>query len=156
MFRACFARFRRIVEHERNLTRVCVSLEANATNERKNVWGRKDEEYVADFCLVSRRHLDDDEYRLFKYYFLLGADWKLCCRKLGMDRGLFFHAVYRIQQRLGKAFHDLEPYALYPVEQYFTGGRRRPPAFAEIEENVTPIRPPLASRANKPRIGKIA
>ena len=98
-----------------------VSLEANPSRERRSVWGLKNEEYIADFCLVSRRVLDDHQYRLFKFHFLLGADWKLCCMRLKIDRGEFFHEVYRIQQKLGRAFRELQPYALYPLEEYFNG-----------------------------------
>ena len=43
----------------------------------------------------------------------MGADWKLCCRQLGMDRGNFIHAVYRIEQELGRVFAELEPYGQY-------------------------------------------
>jgi hypothetical protein len=85
------------------------------------VWGLKNEEYIADFCLVSRRVLDDDEYKIFRYHFLLGADWTLCCRKLKVDRGTFFHDVYRVEQKLGRCFRELEPYALFPLDQYFNG-----------------------------------
>jgi hypothetical protein len=67
---------------------------------RPRTFGRKDEEYMADFCLVSRRNLSEMEHQLFRYHFLLGADWTLCTRKLGMNRGNFFHAVYRIEQKL--------------------------------------------------------
>ena len=119
VFRACYARFVKCVSKEKHVSRV--SLEANPGRLRKSVWGLKNEEYVADFCLVSRRELDDQQYRLFRYHFLLGADWKLCCRKLNVDRGEFFHDVYRIQQKLGRAFRELEPYALYPLEEYFGG-----------------------------------
>ncbi len=92
-------------------------------------WGRKDEEYIADFCLVSRRSLDEFEYRLFRYHFVLGADWKLCCRRLGIERGNFFHAVYRIEQKLGRVFRELEPYSLFPLDEYFQGpSRSRRPA----------------------------
>ena len=76
---------------------------------------------MADFCLVSRRLLDDFEYRIFRFHFLLGADWRLCCRQMGMDRGTFFHAVYDIEQKLGQAFAELEPYPLYPLDEYFGG-----------------------------------
>lgn len=80
---------------------------------------------MADFCLVSRRVLNDNEHRVFRYHFLLGADWNLCCRQLKMDRGNFFHTVYRIEQRLGRAFAELRPYALYPLDEYFGGTIRR-------------------------------
>jgi hypothetical protein len=98
-----------------------VSLEPHAGRSRPSTWGRKDEEFIADFSLVSRRALDQSEYRLFRYHFVLGADWKLCARKLQMDRGNFFHAVYRIEQKLGRVFRELEPYPLFPLDQYFHG-----------------------------------
>ena len=63
--------------------------------------------------------LDPWHYRLFRWYFLLGADWRLCARRLGTDRGKVYHAVYRIEERLGFAFATLEPYALYPTREYF-------------------------------------
>jgi hypothetical protein len=92
--------------------------------QRPSSWGRKDEEYIADFCLVARRTLDEFEYRLFRYHFLLGADWKLCTRNLKIDRGNFFHAVYRIEQKLGRMFRELEPYSLFPLDEYFSGPSR--------------------------------
>jgi hypothetical protein len=119
IFRICWDRFIRCVTQERHLSRV--SLEPHAGRSRPSTWGRKDEEYIADFCLVSRRELDDFEYKLFRYHFMLGADWKLCARKLNMDRGNFFHAVYRVEQRLGRVFRELEPYPLFPIDEYFQG-----------------------------------
>ena len=63
--------------------------------------------------------LAESEHRLFRYHFLLGADWTLCTRKLGMSRGNFFHAVYRIEQKLGRVFRELQPYPLFPLDDYF-------------------------------------
>jgi hypothetical protein len=131
IFRACYARFRNCASKEKYVSRV--SLEANPGRLRRSVWGLKNEEYIADFCLVSRRTLDEQQYRLFKFHFLLGADWNLCCRRLNLDRGEFFHEVYRIQQKLGRAFRELEPYALYPVEDYFSGTSK------EKAQPVTPF-----------------
>lgn len=74
---------------------------------------------MADFVLVSKRHLDEWHYRVFNYHFLLGADWKACCRRLRLSRGNFYHAVYRIEEKLGQVFYELEPYALYPPRDYF-------------------------------------
>jgi hypothetical protein len=79
---------------------------------------------MADFCLVSRRNLSEIEHQLFRYHFLLGADWTLCTRKLGMNRGNFFHAVYRIEQKLGRVFRELQPYPLFPLDDYFNGPSR--------------------------------
>jgi hypothetical protein len=122
IFRACYARFQQCASKEKYVSRV--SLEANPGRQRKSVWGLKNEEFIADFCLVSRRTLTEREHQLFKYHFLLGADWKLCCRKLKMDRGNFFHEVYRIQEKLGQTFRELEPHALFPVDEYFSSTGR--------------------------------
>ena len=118
IFRACYARFRVCTEKEKYMSRV--SFEHFGGKERRMMWARKDEEYAADFHLVSRRVLDPFHYQIFSCHFLLGGDWKLCCRQLRMDRGRFFHAVYRVQETLGRIFYELEPYALYPPREYFT------------------------------------
>ena len=76
---------------------------------------------MADFWLVSHRHLEDSEKPVFRYHFLLGADWKLCCRHLKIDRGTYFHHIYNIESRLGRIFAELAPYPLYPVAEYFSG-----------------------------------
>ena len=102
-----------------------VTLENCSGKGARRVWSRKHEDYIADFCLVSKRSLDEEEYRIFRFHFLLGADWRLCCRRLEMDRGNFFHAVYRIQQKLGRVFRELEPFALFPLDEYFGGAIRK-------------------------------
>jgi hypothetical protein len=110
---------------------------------------------MADFCLVSRRTLDDFEYKVFKFHFLLGASWKLCIGRLGIDRGNFFHAVYRIEQKLGRVFRELEPYGLFPLDEYFRGARLGPqaapgfgPAGMRLPAPPPPaaVRPPLLAR----------
>jgi hypothetical protein len=122
IFRACYERFRSCVVKEKHFSRI--SLESNLGQTRKAVWGLKEEEYTADFCLVSRRSLSLQEHKIFRYHYLLGADWKLCCHKLNMERGEFFHEVYRIEQKLGRTFRELEPHALFPVDEYFNGTGR--------------------------------
>lgn len=62
--------------------------------------------------------LTDLETRVFRYSFLLGTDWKRCDRQMKIDRGLFFHTVYRVEETLGRAFVETEPYALYPLDEY--------------------------------------
>ena len=52
-----------------------------------------------------------------------------------MDRGTFFHTIYRIQQKLGREFADLQPYALYPPSEYFHG------AVTGREQGPTPVPP---------------
>ena len=107
---------------EKHVSRV--SLEANLGQTRRSTWGLKDEEYTADFCLVSQRTLSLREHKLFRYHYLLGADWKICCKHLKMERGEFFHEIYRIEQKLGRTFRELEPHALFPVDEYFNGTGR--------------------------------
>ena len=100
---------------------------------------------MADFCLVSRRELDDFEYKIFRFHHLLGADWRLCCRQLKMERGDFFHAVYRIERKLGKAFAELEPYPLYPLPEYFnsvvhkSGNPWGKPSYARSDRMALPL-----------------
>jgi len=119
IFRICYQRFQDCASDDKHVG--SVTLEYLPGKDRRVTYSRKDEEYVADFCKVSARTLDPEEYRIFRYYFLLGADWSLCCKKLKTDRGNFFHSVYRIQQKLGKVFRELQPYALYPLDEYFHG-----------------------------------
>jgi len=139
IFRACYARFRDCASREKYLSRVQLEFCGNGKDNRMT-YGRKVEEYLADFCLVSRRTLTPFEYDLFRFHFLLGADWKLCCWRLGIDRGTFFHSVYRIEQRLGRAFRELEPYSLFPLDEYFGGSARR---YGADETRTTPVAPLL-------------
>jgi hypothetical protein len=137
IFRACFEHFRDCMSREKFVSKV--TLDPLPGKDRRGAWGRKDEEFAADFCLVSKRTLTESEYRVFRYHFLLGADWKLCCEKLQMDRGSFFHAVYRLEQRLGRVFRELEPYGLFPITDYFHGPVRG--VTSSLTGQVVPIRP---------------
>ena len=89
--------------------------------------------------------LDESEHRLFRYHFLLGADWKLCCRRLGLDRGLFFHLIYRIQAKLGRAFAETLPYPIYPVQDYFNGTQMREPDAVPLRQRAEKQRTPRAA-----------
>ncbi len=145
IFRACYARFYDIAADEKYISRI--NVEPSAGREGIGGWGRKEEEFAADFCLVSRRALNDFEYRIFKYHFLLGGDWRICCQRLQTNRGNFFHAIYRIQQKLGRVFRELQPYPLYPVSDYFNGPSRAVAATAVQIYKVIPIRPPVSARS---------
>jgi hypothetical protein len=130
-----------------------VRLEIIGGQERRQVWGRKDEEYIADFCLVSKRVLDESEYKLFRFHFLLGADWKLCCRQLGIEKGEFFHDVYRLQQKLGRAFREIKPYALFPLDEYFGATERRD---RSMDPEIVLQMPDKKRRALRPPLRKVA
>lgn len=124
IFRACYRRFRQCANREKYMSQV--SLVPCKGADCRRTYARQFEEYMADFQLVAFRHLNREEQKIFRYHFLLGADWRLCCERLKIDRGTFFHTVYRIQQRLGKVFYELEPHSLYPVDEYFVGRVQAP------------------------------
>ena len=152
IFRACYSRFRICLQKEKQMSHVRFELVGG--RERRPVWGRKDEEYVADFCLVSKRILDEAEYKLFRFHFLLGADWRLCCRQLRMEKGEFFHAVYRIQQKLGRAYRELKPYALYPLDEYFGQTVRK--QLPAASRKILAMPPAVRRDALKPPLRKVA
>ncbi len=110
IFRACLSHWRRIQTRARRISN---------TFDGPGTWSRPREEYCADFELVSRRHLSDFEWRLFRLHFLAGLDYRVCAVKLGIDHGRFFHSVYRIERRLGRVFRELRPYPLFPVDEYY-------------------------------------
>jgi len=118
--------------------------------DHRMTYGRKVEEYVADFCLVSRRALSPLEYDIFRFHFLLGANWKLCCWRLNLDRGTFFHMVYKIEQTLGRVYRELEPYGLFPLDEYFANtmhdGRRSVPIMP-TPARARVLHPPLVRTA---------
>jgi hypothetical protein len=58
---------------------------------------------------------------VFRYVYLLGADLELCMRRVGLDRGNFFHAIYRIEETMGQHMAELKPYPLFPVDEYMGG-----------------------------------
>ena len=144
IFKTCYSRFRYCAEAEKRITQARLDLVGG--KDRRMVWGRREEEYVADFMLVSRRYLTEYEHKIFRFHFLLGADWKLCCRRLKMDRGSFFHLIYKIQEKLGRAYRELQPYALFPLDEYFGGTVRReiqPEKILRIGPRSGALRPPL-------------
>lgn len=121
IFRACYRRFRECASKEKRMSQA--QLEYTGGPMRRRTWGRKDEEFTADFLLVSKRTLTPEEHRVFRYHYLLGADYSLCCRQLKMDRGSFFHTIYKIEATLGRTFRELEPFALFPLDEYFHGAK---------------------------------
>lgn len=148
IFKACHNRFRRCVEQDKSTT--CVQLERIGAGGRSRgvCFGRKTEEFIADFYLMAQRILTPGlEWDLFRYHYLLGADWSLCARRLGLTRGNIFHAFYRIEERLGGAFRETVPYSLYPLDGYFGNGVRGEQTGATfirpVVEGPQPLRAPL-------------
>lgn len=153
IFRACYARFQYCALKEKQVSKVTWQFCGGKGGRR--TWGRRDEEYMADFCLITRRTLDDFEHRIFRFHYLLGADWRLCCRQLNIDRGNFFHAVYRIQEKLGRVFRETQPYALFPLDEYFGGTIVK--ALPAGYEKVTVMKPRTILRSClRPPVSKAA
>lgn len=123
IFRRCFERYREIrdLDAAGAISPVYRELVEQRRNSRGNRFrfSRRQEEYLADFVGIAHRTLDDLHRRIFRYHFLLGADWRLCTRRLGIDRGNFFHGVYRLEKKLGRAYLEASPYALFPTGDYF-------------------------------------
>lgn len=122
IFRACYRRFRECAISGTQMG--TVSLECTHGPMGKHFYSRKREEFIADFYLLTRRTLDDFEFKIFRYTFLLGADWQFCAARLNIDKGNFFHMLYRIEEKLGRAYSSVEPYPLYPLDEYFGGAVR--------------------------------
>jgi len=75
-----------------------VTLTFCAERTRRLTWVRKTRTMLL-ICLVSRRYLDEFEYKVFRFHFLLAPTGNYAAAN-EIDRGTFFHAVYRIQQKL--------------------------------------------------------
>ena len=83
VFRACYERFKHCAKSY-STGGVRYELVSGAVNSPR-AFGRKNSEYIIDFELIAKRTLTEQEYKLFRYHFLLGAEWKLCCRRLNME-----------------------------------------------------------------------
>ncbi|KKM81381.1 hypothetical protein LCGC14_1330400 [marine sediment metagenome] len=92
-------------------------------------------QYRADFYLIAKRELKRSDWDIFKLRYIRGWDWKRCTRALQIDRGLFFHRVYVVQEQLGQVYRELRPYALFPIDKYFTPAARNEMRFVDISRN---------------------
>jgi hypothetical protein len=119
IFRACFTRYRHCCGKAGVTSTLTLDTVQGPRGYR--TWGRRNEEYIADFELVCKRTLDQEEYEVFEWHFLKGADWKVCIEKIGLDKGTFFHRVYIVQEKLGRVFRELQPHSLFPLDEYFGG-----------------------------------
>jgi hypothetical protein len=88
-------------------------------------------EYSVDFLTIAKRTLSAEDWRVFEVRYLGQADWRTACRRLSMDKGKFHHSCYRIEERIGRACVETEPFALYPIRDYFITGR---PVRANVVE----------------------
>lgn len=107
----------RSIERDRSGARLTREAGANGP-----VFSMKNADFCADFVVVAKRELGEDTlaYQIFRQHFLDGADWKVCARRMQIDRGHFFHSVYRVKEKVGAALLSTVPFALYPTDSYFT------------------------------------
>ena len=117
VFRACFKRWHH-ARSRADWTRTTLFRSQNGRSS-KVAFGRPYEEFIADFELIAKRTLTAQEWSIFDLHFLKGVEYRGCCQAVRTDRGNFFHAVYRIQEKLGRVFATVRPYALYPLQNYF-------------------------------------
>lgn len=119
IFRECYRKWAYLKTHY-HLSRVRYD-QVTFKGDSRRTYGRKNEEFIADFERIAKRVLKDDDWRIFEIHKLMGADWRYCTKSLKMDRGDFFHAVYRIEKKLGRVFAEMRPYGIWPIDEYFSG-----------------------------------
>ena len=153
IFRACYARFRDCVSDGRALSRVSFDRSPTGRSNR-GMWGLKREEYMADFQLVARRSLTQAEHRLFRFHHILGASEAMCAKRLGISTLAVKYALQRLEVRLGTVFVSLEPYALYPLYDYFNKVRSEPvkPCRLPTARATAPVVPRLPVRQQSQRL----
>lgn len=145
IFRAVMGKFRSLATCDR-IAVSRVDRSGRGPGGKSGAWGLPCAEFLADVQLTARRELGGlpIEWAVWRFHFLLGADWKLCCRRLQIDRGIFFHAVYRVQCVMGRAW--AESHGLFPLDEYFGGTVRNelaPGAVAILRAPMPRRRPRL-------------
>jgi len=118
VFRICLRRYDECRTMQGGSHGVCYEQSSGPVPVRFH--GMRREEYMADVELAARRVLLPEEWTLFRLHMLFKLDWRACSRIVHLDRGMFFHSVYRVETKLGMAFAGLKPYSLLPAE-YFKG-----------------------------------
>lgn len=121
IYRVCHTRWVDYMNQPKHLSRVSYDRWKGRGPQFRS-WRRPAEEFCADFELIVRRTLTDAQFAVFTLHMKLGADWTVCTRALGFSRGNFFHEVYRIEAKLGRAFRETRPYSLFPIDEYLYGG----------------------------------
>jgi hypothetical protein len=82
-------------------------------------WARNKEEFIADFWITTKRSLSEFEFHLFYHHFILEEDYNKCCLLFDINKGKFFNTIYSMEQKLGRIYKELRPYALYPIYEYY-------------------------------------
>jgi hypothetical protein len=118
IFRACLVKYREVTEtvgHYYGAT--CMEVFQGHSHLGLG-YGNKGAEFRADVELTARRVLTPPQLEIFTLHFVGGMDWHVCCARLKLDRGNFFHKVYVVQEKMGRALAEA---GVYPTRSYFSG-----------------------------------
>jgi hypothetical protein len=131
VFRACLTSYRHCKASMGSAGAVQYERVGHAQGRCAIVASFKRAEYAADFILLSRRVLAyrPVELAVFEAYHLDELEWLVAVPRVNrllrmarpLNRGSFFHAVYRAEGLLGAAIVDSRPYSLFPPRDYFSG-----------------------------------
>ena len=129
-------------------------LEAVKGTEGNFSFGMKEEGSIWRIFALSANELEPSfEYDIFRYHFLLGADWRLCCRRLKKSTAAAFSTtpLPGSSRSLARVYRELQPHSLFPLDEYFGGKSRKelPEAYRQaviampLPARGSPLRAPL-------------
>jgi hypothetical protein len=72
IFKACYREFRTRADSRKGPG--IIRLEHASGPSGRSLYGHKNEEFIADFTLISKRTLNESEWRIFRFRYLLGAE----------------------------------------------------------------------------------
>ncbi len=121
VFRVCYRCFRLCATADRSARTVTFSAVPRGVD-RHLVWIRRNEDYCADFQAAGRRVLTPELYRVFRFFYLLGGSADLVARRLGVSRATLYRMLAQIEPAVGRELALLEPYSLYPPQEYMRLG----------------------------------
>lgn len=131
IFRACHKRFKAATEGQRLKGGSTVKMEQTGQGKSSHMYfSRKTEEYIADFTNICRRNLTPAEWALFSPRYILGAELKFVAEKKGLTSDSLSHHFAGIEACLGRAFRETTPFALYPLDEYFSDTTRGERVYA--------------------------
>ncbi|MGO9262715.1 MAG: hypothetical protein ACLQU1_41525 [Bryobacteraceae bacterium] len=149
IFKACFNRFKSCVTKDKGASTVKLERLGMGTGRSSHMtFGRKTEEYIADFYLICKRTLTEAEWDLFRFHYLLGADWNLLQRHFtSLSREAFVTMTQTMEHKLGRVFRETAPFALYPLDEYFSATTRGaaivPSTPLDTRTRPQRLRPPM-------------
>jgi len=151
VFRICWNRYRfgRLEQVERGAPIVNIAGLGRRARRQPGAFSFALECYLADFVLVAKRALSADGFGFFSAAYLSGADWKRAHEAARMNRTHFTHVCNRVEATLGRAFSETQPFALFPLDAYFSRpapGSRTAAFPGKVPARYQPLVPPLAQR----------